>query len=85
MTEPLFKAMMELFDISANTKADGLKKFCELGNIIIDATYFPVDDIKNSTLCYCYYLQKIIFKTMNPVQQLADKTLQLLQTDLVLS
>lgn len=47
VTEPLFKAMMELIGYTPIGKRDGLREFKHRGFIIVDAIYVPVNDIKN--------------------------------------
>lgn len=53
--EWLFKAMMkvigfEIDELNANTKTDGLKAFKNAGNILIDASYIPVNQINDDNL-----------------------------------
>ncbi|MBL4701794.1 MAG: hypothetical protein JKX85_11120 [Phycisphaeraceae bacterium] len=46
--EPLFRAMMQLLKVEPQTKAEGLDIFQNAGCIIVDATYTPVNDLKDS-------------------------------------
>lgn len=45
-SEPLFMEMMKLIGYKPERKIDGLKKFKNLGCVIVDATYSPVNHIK---------------------------------------
>ena len=46
-TEQLFSAMMKLIDYRPESKTDGLKEFAKRGYVLADATYSPVNHIKN--------------------------------------
>jgi hypothetical protein len=48
-TEPLFSAMMRLIKCKPVRKASGLTEFAKRRFIIVDATYTPVNHIKNRT------------------------------------
>ncbi len=48
ISEPLFKNFMEAMDIPHSTKAEGLKEFARRGYFLIDATYTPVNGIKDT-------------------------------------
>jgi len=47
VTEPLFSAMMKLIGYEALTKDEGLAAFARKGFFLVDATYQPVNHIKN--------------------------------------
>ena len=47
ITEPLFKAFMELLKFEPKSKKDGLKYFSQTGHYLVDATYRPVNKLKN--------------------------------------
>jgi hypothetical protein len=47
ITEPLFSAFMQVFNINASNKEEGLKEFCKRGYLLVDATYTPVDKMKS--------------------------------------
>jgi hypothetical protein len=47
ITEPLFAAMMKVIKENPTTKKEALTAFAEKGLFIIDATYEPVNHIKN--------------------------------------
>ena len=46
-TEQLFSAMMKSIDYQPLSKADGLAEFARQGYVLVDATYSPVNNIKN--------------------------------------
>lgn len=46
-SEPLFAAMMKLINCQPVTKAEGLAEFARQHNVLVDATYSPVNHIKN--------------------------------------
>jgi hypothetical protein len=46
-TEQLFSTMMKIINYRPVSKADGLKEFSKRGYAIVDATYSPVNHIKN--------------------------------------
>lgn len=48
ITEPLFKAMMQLIHESVNSKKIGLEKFMNMGYFVVDATYRPVNKLSSS-------------------------------------
>lgn len=50
ISEPLFKALMAAFSISANDKKEGLKEFKYKGILLVDSTYSPVNDILNNNI-----------------------------------
>ena len=47
VTEPLFSAMMKIIGHKASSKEDGLAAFASKGFFLVDATYRPVNQIKN--------------------------------------
>jgi len=47
ITEPLFAEMMRFLEIQAENKEQGLTEFCKRGYLLVDATYTPVNKIKN--------------------------------------
>lgn len=47
VTEPLFSAIMKLIGYEALTKEEGLNAFACKGFFLVDATYQPVNHIKN--------------------------------------
>lgn len=49
ISEPLFSAMMELLNFKAKTKHDGLEYFADTGHFLVDATYEPVNELKEKT------------------------------------
>lgn len=47
-TEPLFSYMMKcVLNFKPKTKEEGLRKFCEQGYFLVDATYIPVNGLSN--------------------------------------
>ena len=47
-TEPLFRAMMkDVLEIDPSSKEEGLREFAARGYLIIDATYTPVNNLKD--------------------------------------
>ena len=46
-TEQLFSSMMKLIDYQLKSKADGLAEFARQHYVLADATYSPVNQIKN--------------------------------------
>ena len=49
VSEPLFAAMMKIFDFTPRNKQEGLKYFADFGNLLIDATYEPVNHLKGTS------------------------------------
>ena len=47
ITEPLFAALMRQLSISPKSKEDGLSHFQRTGWLLVDATYEPVNKLKN--------------------------------------
>lgn len=47
ITEPLYKAIMQAFNINAECKEEGLEEFCKHGYLIVDATYTSVNKMTN--------------------------------------
>jgi len=47
VTEPLFSAMMKVIGHDASSKDNGLAAFAKRGFFLVDATYRPVNHIKN--------------------------------------
>lgn len=47
VTDPLFSAMMKMIGHEASSKEDGLTAFAHKGFFLVDATYRPVNHIKN--------------------------------------
>lgn len=47
ITEPLFKAFMELLKFEPKSKKDGLKYFSQTGHYLVDATYRPVNKLND--------------------------------------
>ena len=45
-SEPLFKEMMKLLNVTPKNKRDGLKLFQKAGYLLVDATYQPVNELK---------------------------------------
>jgi hypothetical protein len=45
VSEPLFKAMMRLLELSPSTKKEGLIRFAEFGFLIVDSIYKPVNQL----------------------------------------
>lgn len=50
INESLFSALMKFLEIPAQTKEQGLTEFCNRGYILVDATYTPVNNIKNPVI-----------------------------------
>jgi hypothetical protein len=48
VTEPLFSALMKQLDIHCGQKADGLLKLQQCGWLLVDATYEPVNQLRDS-------------------------------------
>ena len=46
-SEPLFAALMQQLGCRPKTKEEGLREFQRRGWVLVDATYEPVDGIKN--------------------------------------
>lgn len=46
VSEPLFSAMMKLFNFNPQNKREGLTYFADSGYFIVDATYEPVNKLK---------------------------------------
>ena len=46
-TEQLFSAMMKIINYQPSSKAEGLREFARQGYVLADATYSPVNHIKN--------------------------------------
>ena len=46
VTESLFTAIMNFFNIHAESKEDGLKEFCKEGYLLVYAIHFPIQNIK---------------------------------------
>jgi hypothetical protein len=46
-SEPLFAALMQQLGFTSKTKDEGLREFQRQGWVLVDATYEPVDGIKN--------------------------------------
>jgi hypothetical protein len=46
-TEQLFSAVMKVINYRPVSKADGLREFARRGYVLVDATYSPVNHIKN--------------------------------------
>ena len=46
VSEPLFAAMMELLSIEPGTKQEGLEYFSNMGHFLVDASYEPVNKLK---------------------------------------
>lgn len=49
ITEPLFAALMRQLPVSPKSKEDGLRQFQRTGWLLVDATYEPVNKLKNSS------------------------------------
>jgi hypothetical protein len=49
ITEPLFAALMRQIPVSPKSKEDGLRKFRRRGWLLVDATYEPVNKLKQSS------------------------------------
>ena len=45
-SEPLFKEIMKLLDVTTTNKREGLKLFQKAGYLLADATYQPVNELK---------------------------------------
>jgi hypothetical protein len=48
VTEPLFSALMKQLDLDCGQKADGLLKLQQCGWLLVDATYEPVNQLRDS-------------------------------------
>ncbi len=47
VSEPLFAAMMELLKYKPKNKKEGLAYFSSSGHLLVDATYIPVNNMKD--------------------------------------
>lgn len=69
--EPLFSAMMKLIGLPPGNKQEGLTYFANKGYFIVDATYEPVNKLKNKErndkiLENFEYLVKVLIKLGDP-------------------